>query len=170
MHLWCAENSVVRVCRMRNIFAGKTRHMTMNAGIRRFLSFLNRQRAATLLMADHTSHAIEFRVLRFGRSRMWIMAGDAPHRPFTHLITDARSHLFNLAVYEPARLAVDSLSPGSRNKNSPDIFQPVARAKIVMRPTITENACFAAKMALVADAVATGRIEPGRIDNRVLNP
>ena len=93
---------------------------------------------------------------------MRIMAGDAPQRPVALREAGAGPHLFHLADGAQRPLVVRGT--GS-DEHAEHFIEPLAGPEIIQAPALTHNPCFPVEVALVADAFAPLRIEPGRIDD-----
>ena len=98
--------------------------------------------------------------IRFG---MGIMARNATETSGTALKALALTHLIDLPD-SPRRISV--FDAGAFHEDSPDIFEPLAGAKIMRGPAASQDS-LALKVALIANVFACSRIQSRGIDDRV---
>ena len=136
---------------VRHILGRRGRHVTYNtATAGRLLILLSRrQRAPPILMARITAIPVML-VFRFlVRQRMGIMARDATDGPTARLKATTCVHL----LYMAHRQRVAGIT--GRNKNGPDITNPIPGPEIAMPPSVSQNLGFPREVTLIANGIAT---------------
>jgi len=139
--------------------------MTMNARIvrRRWLPITFGQRAVASGVADQASLSKERRSIRRLDRSVRIVTRGAAQCAAAPDETGARPHLFDLT---------DGLKRSSLiRRDGPDqhaqhFFEPLAWPKILEALAMPQNPYFTVQVALIADAFAAVRVEPGGIDDR----
>ena len=151
---------------MDDVHDSLTGHMARDAIIGRPLlePGLVRERAGLVGVAIQTAIAVK-RLTLAGLGRlMGVVARDAAQPSLARGMAAAFTHLLDLSDKAIAP------RPLGRHKDGPETLKRLPRPKILVTLAQARDPPRAAQMTLLANGVAEGRLELGRIDDRVVSP
>src|SRR5581483_9386917 len=162
-----AKNPMIGAGRMGNIRTRITRHMAIDATVRRRLlqAFAQREAATVLLVTAQAGLSVMSHALLGRRTLVRIVAGNAANLVLlvAALETAALVHLLDMAdrfLLTRFRCA---------NEHRPKQFQRQSRAIVIQASTATGDTSITTKMTLLADRLTQAPVEMTRIDDRVID-